>query len=371
MYPEIGITVFLFIAITIVTSIILGYLFQKRYVYKDIKVNRFNSLFTFIIVLGYIIEFIYNGGIPIFMIFKGDAYSHYDFGIPTFHVFLQTVAPFYTIYLYHQYVSSKNKDIIIYLLILFILSVLVVNRGSTLMTLMSCLVIYCQKKRYISYKAFSALVISLVFIFYMFGFIGFARSFKDHEDYLFDIAEAKESFRESIIPGEFFWFYLYASSPIANFQNSVNNAVHIRYNVIPFIGSELIPDFVTKRVVDPAIDPDRVEGDKYLIAKFLTVGSIYYDPFRRMGWIGVITIFSWLMSLIAFVPLLIKSNKPYFSTTIAILCTMALFSTFDNMIRFTGLSFQLVYPLLLGYFGKYYFKTKRIKFVLPRVTIKV
>ncbi|SOD95083.1 O-antigen polysaccharide polymerase Wzy [Spirosoma fluviale] len=371
LYPKIEINVFLFIVSTIVVSLILGIIFQKKYLYKDVKVNNYNFAFTALIVLGYIVEFIYNKGIPLFLIFQGDAYSHYDFGIPTFHVFLQTIAPFYTIYLYHQYISSKNKNLIFYLVILFFLSVLVVNRGSTLMTLMSCLVIYCQKKQFISYKAFSALIIALLFVFYMFGFIGFARSFKDHEDYLFEIAEAKDSFRESLIPGEFFWFYLYASSPIANFQNAVNEASQIRYNLLVFTGSELIPDFVTKRIIDPAIDPDKVEGDKYLIAKFLTVGSIYYDPFRRMGWFGVIIIFVWLMVIMAFVPILIKADKPYFSTTIAILCTMALFSTFDNMIRFTGLSFQLVYPFLLGYIGRYYFKTKKIKLIIPRITIKI
>ncbi|NID11662.1 hypothetical protein [Fibrivirga algicola] len=205
----------------------------------------------------------------------------------------------------------------------------------------------------------------------MFGFIGFARSFKDNEEYLFELAEAKDTFRDSIIPGEFFWFYLYASSPIANFQNAVNEAKHIRYNTYNFVGSELIPDFITKRIINPSTDPDKIEGDKYLIASFLTVGSIYYDPFRRMGWIGVVTIFILLTTLMSFIPLLVDINKPYFSTTVAILCTMALFSTFDNMIRFTGLSFQLIYPLLLGYFSRYYLIEKKIRLVLPKVVLKI
>lgn len=370
LYPKLDLNILIFIVLSILISIALGRVFQKRFKYSDIKVSSHNLLFTSLIVLGYICEFIYNGGIPLIMIFSGEAHSHYDFGIPTFHVFLQTVSPFYTVYLYHQYVSNKNKLLLIYLIILFIVSILVVNRGSTLMTLMSCFVIYSQKKAYITYRAFAKLTILFFFVFYMFGFIGFARSFKDHEDYLFEIAEAKEEFRDSFIPGEYFWFYLYASSPLANFQNAVNEAVYVRYNLFTFIGSELIPDFITKRIIDPKDDPDKNESGKYLIASFLTVGSMYYDPFRRMGWVGVMVIFSMLMGIMTLFSFLVKQNKPYFSTTISILCTIGLFSTFDNMIRFTGLSFQLIYPLIFGYLGRYYFRMKKVKLIIPKITLK-
>lgn len=370
LYPKIDIYVLGFLVSTILGALFLGNSFKGRFTYNEIPLNKNNFLYVLLIAFGYTLEFIYNKGIPLFMIFRGDEYSHYEFGIPTFHVFLQTVSPFYAVYLYNQYLSHKKKKLIIYLAILFTISVLLVNRGSTLMTLASCLIIYSQKKQYISYSMFLKLFLSLIFVFYMFGFIGFARSFKDHEDYFFDMAEATESFKTNIVPGEFFWFYLYASSPVANFQNAVNKDKNIGYNVFNFIGNELVPDFITKRIIDPKSDVDLIyNSEKYLIANFLTVGSTYYNPYVRMGWVGVIIIYLYLMALFTFLSFWVNTKEPYYSATIAILCTMALFSTFDNMIRFTGLSFQLVYPLLLVAFKRIHFKGKKIKFVLPKITL--
>ena len=176
LYPKIDIYLLSFLISTILGALFLGNLCRNRFVYSEIPLNKSNFLYVLLITLGYTLEFIYNKGIPLFMIFRGDDYSHYDFGIPTFHVFLQTISPFYAVYLYNQYLSSKKKELVIYLFILFIISVLLVNRGSTLMTLTACLIIYSQKKQYISYGMFLKLVMSLVFVFYMFGFIGFARS---------------------------------------------------------------------------------------------------------------------------------------------------------------------------------------------------
>ena len=187
---------------------------------------------------------------------------------------------------------------------------------------------------------------------------------------LLALPEATESFKNNLVPGEFFWFYLYASSPIANFQNAVNKDKNIDYNVFNFIGNELVPDFITKRIINPKNDIDLIfNSEKYLIASFLTVGSTYYNPYVRMGWIGVIIIYIYFMALFTFLPFWVSVKEPYYSTTIAILCTMALFSTFDNMIRFTGLSFQLVYPLLLVAFKRINFKGKKIKIILPKITL--
>lgn len=55
----------------------------------------------------------------------------------------------------------------------------------------------------------------------------------------------------------------------------------------------------------------------------------------------VVILFPWL-----FLKLLPPSSN-FFLSGWAILCTMYFFLVYDNTLRFTGLSFQLAYPLLL------------------------
>ncbi|GAB2597588.1 hypothetical protein GCM10027190_52090 [Spirosoma areae] len=246
------------------------------------------------------------------------------------------------------------------------MSVFIINRGSIIMTITSCLIIYVLEIRIVKVKTILKLVTTFLLVFYAFGYIGFVRSFKDNETYFLKIAEATDSFQDSIVPKEYFWFYLYASSPIATFQNAVNEVKHVRYNGVNFIVSEMLPDFISKRILD-INDPDSKEADRYLIARFLTVGSTYYNPYRRMGWLGCIIIFTELLLISTFYIRFVSSNSPYYTTAVAILCTVILYSIFDNMIYFSGLSFQLIFPLVFSKLEKFKlvgFRTKRTKLYL-------
>ena len=46
--------------------------------------------------------------------------------------------------------------------------------------------------------------------------------------------------------------------------------------------------------------------------------------------------------------LLIPKNSQYFVTGISILCSFMFFNSFTNMIYFSGISFQLLFPLLFS-----------------------
>ena len=45
-------------------------------------------------------------------------------------------------------------------------------------------------------------------------------------------------------------------------------------------------------------------------------------------------------------------NSVFTTVGVSILCTMYCFLLYDNTIRFTGLAFQLVYPVLAGWLEK-------------------
>jgi hypothetical protein len=76
---------------------------------------------------------------------------------------------------------------------------------------------------------------------------------------------------------------------------------------------------------------------------------MYSRAYSYCGWIGIISMFILLLLLPLVYVKLVAANSPFFVTGLAILSTMFLFSGFENMIRFTGLSFQLVFPILLTF----------------------
>jgi hypothetical protein len=86
--------------------------------------------------------------------------------------------------------------------------------------------------------------------------------------------------------------------------------------------------------------------------------SIYSRSFSYLGWPGLLL----MALLIVVVPLVfyktLPPTSPFFLTGLCILNTMFLFMVFENTIRFTGLSFQLVYPILLHVATKQKFTAK-------------
>jgi hypothetical protein len=54
-----------------------------------------------------------------------------------------------------------------------------------------------------------------------------------------------------------------------------------------------------------------------------------------------------ILSIPLFFNKILPATSVFYLTGLSILNTMFLFMVFDNTIRFTGLSFQIVYPVLL------------------------
>src|SRR5437588_3685889 len=164
---------------------------------------------------------------------------------------------------------------------------------------------------------------------------------------MLNIGEAKPDFVNSSIPKEYFWSYLYISSPLANLQVNINDQKpdYSVSKVFQYINGELNFDFISKRIfsIFSVGKPDNT-----LIAPFLTVGTVYSTSYTYLGWWGMSVTFLFLMSVTFCYLLIMKPGNPYFSTGVAILNTFLLFCIFDNMFFFSGLSFQLVYPILFS-----------------------
>jgi hypothetical protein len=203
----------------------------------------------------------------------------------------------------------------------------------------------------------SLLVLPAAGIFiYFFGVLGTIRvSAEVKENYnpnlFLDIGRATDQYRDSAIPKEFFWAYIYLSSPLANLQLNINQAApdDSGKKVLGFITNEFLFDFISKRT--NALFHFQVPADKRIEGPF-NVSTVYSKSYSYYGWTGLCLMAIFILGLPIAYRKMLRVKNDYSFTGMAILCTVYLFLLFDNTIRFTGLGFQLVFPVLLPQLDK-------------------
>lgn len=358
LYPKISIGSYVFLISTIIISAIAGYFFDKKFKISKEKIkNKLNlKIMTIVVFTGFIIEFIYVGHIPFMEIFilKSD-YSYTSFGgIPTVHVLLVTFNSFLAIYIFNKYLEDKTKENIILFLLNLIPALLIFNRGMLTMILLSCVSVYIFTKMngMLNVKLLAILIVFGLIFLYIFGILGNIRSNKDYyigndvtnSEYIMLVGEANNNFRESIVPKPLFWGYIYATSPLANLENTIQHNDPIpkwdNKNILQYLAYSILPDFISNDL--------NIEGEpNTLITPPLTASTLYSQAYLALGWLGMIILFLYWLGIVVLYKLIVPSNSAFFISGLAIVNTITIMNFFDNMIIFTGLSFQLVYPILL------------------------
>ena len=161
------------------------------------------------------------------------------------------------------------------------------------------------------------------------------------------VGQASDKFRNSSIPTQLFWPYIYASSPLANLQLNVRNR-NVSESPANYAVLEYLPDFVSKRLVSA----DTIERSApSLISEQLTVSTMYGRAFFLMGWTGLCLNFIYFI-FVSLVCLRILSGSKYFVTGNATLTSLAFLGIFDNMFVVAGGILQVLIAiglsLLLG-----------------------
>ncbi|CAN5308705.1 hypothetical protein BH10BAC4_BH10BAC4_04540 [soil metagenome] len=367
LYPSLTGSLIAFVGLTIVLHLILGLYWKSKVKFNFIQSYSFlDPLFTTVFIyLLWMADFIYEGGIPLFKILLDQPYNYRLFGIPSLHVFTVTFGSFFTIYLFSLYIIDKKKKHLILFSINLFAALLIYSRAMLLFNISSAIFVYFLNSPSLSWKKSSVLIAGVTFLVYFFGVLGTLRvSFETKEKYnsnlFLSTGQASTAFKESWIPNEFFWGYIYFSSPVANLQENITT-----FTVPPFSASrlfqhfnnEMLFDFISKRINRLA----HIEREKEntLPGTPFNVSTVYSRSFSYLGWPGMflMAVFVLLLPLlyIRFLP----SNQ-YQISAIAIVSTMYLFLFYDNTIRFTGLGLQLVYPFLLPLIerGSYWFQKK-------------
>jgi hypothetical protein len=365
LYPTLSLELFLFLIMTFVICLFIGNKIYKPIVknFYSIQYNTTVANTSYFILVLWGIEFIYNKGIPLFLITtQGVEYDYTSFGIPSLHVFVSTFSSFLIVYTFHLYVSSKNKKVLTLFFINNIPQILLFSRGAVLINIVSCLFIYLLSIKDLlnfnrSLKIFANIMVSLSLLLFLFGSAGNIRSenaYVGRENIILEIGGATQSFRDSFVPPEFLWAYLYISSPLANLQATINttkddgNLITID-KIFSFVNSEIFPDFISKRTNE--LYNHKITG-AVLIDPALTVSTVYARSYSVLSWIGMFLMALFIFAFPIFYNSLLKEQNPFNLTGIAILQSLYVFSIFDNMFIFSGLSMQLIYPLIFQLFAR-------------------
>ena len=369
LYPTLSVATFCFLSITIVLNLALGWYVNKNkpIAFKRITFSKRHIpyVITIFIYILWTLDFLYEGGIPLVKILLNQSYNYRLFGIPSLHVFIVTFSSFFTLLLFQAYLSTKRNELLLLYLVNLIAAILIYSRAMLFFNLSGSffLFLFAVKKIPVWFKY--SLPVGLLFLFYFFGALGTLRSSREaktkFDNALFmNVGGASETFKKSVIPKEYFWTYIYISSPLANLQENINSYPYYPVSVkkiLEMINNEILMDFISKRI-NGYFKVNR-EPEHTIIGPF-NVSTVYSRSFSYLGWIGMII----MLGVVLIIPWLyikvLPADSPFFHTGFAILCTIFLFLAYDNMIRFTGLSFQLVYPITLHFISRKFPMTEKV-----------
>jgi oligosaccharide repeat unit polymerase len=349
LYPPLEPPLEWFLLSTCVVCVFLGYATRQRTrprVFDPEPKLAHVAIFA-ALVAAFMVEVAVNKGIPLLQITGGDDVSYRDFGVPVLHVAFAGFCYFFAVYWFDLYLTGRGRIFLVFSLSSFATSILIFSRGAFIVTLIAIMGVYIQRRgfRRRLLVIFAVLAAALL---WGFGFLGDIRTHgASGESIILSVGEASDKFRNSNIPTELFWPYLYTTSPLANLQLNMTDRVASDSPGLYFL-LEYLPDFVSKRLVS---DADLDASSPQLIVEQLTVCTMYGRAFVLMGWLGVWLSFAYLIA-VSFVCLKVLKNSKYLVATTGILSSLAFLSIFDNLYIVSGGIMQVLVALLLKSFER-------------------
>lgn len=269
-------------------------------------------------------------------------------GVKFLNVFLISFSGFYSVHLFYLFLSCRlRKYLYLSLFLLLLNSIFNSYRILIVFTIFNFILLLCcffnplqNLKR--------VLITFFCFIIFCFSFGALGNHLKGEDynsgDLIKKIGEANENFENSIFSyDELFWFYLYASSPLANFDLNVkNNNSHLDgFSTEEWLIREFTFDSISKIVFS---DREKIEG--YQVNSALNVSTVFLRSYMHLGWFGVFFHALFILIFPFFYYFLIRRSK-YFFAGMSLLSALYALMIFDNMWAFTPLSFQIVYPVFM------------------------
>lgn len=355
LYPTISSSLFVFIISTIFIAIFFSIFFLKTIsksfddlskLRDQILISKSNTKIIILIVTILIsLEYIYYGGIPIISVLMGKEFNYQDFGIPTLHVFISPYLSVVCSTFFLRYMISKQKIYLTPIFIILLYTLSVYSRAGLFFIFFNFSIIYIFIN--FSVKKLVTLSICSIVFLYLFGVVGDNRmkalGYGGESGGILILGRANKNFKDSLIPNQFFWSYLYISSPIANLQYK-DNTFSNSDSISEYLLATIIPDAISKRI-DEYNGTNKSENK--LLDESLNVSTIYGASMQNLHYTGSISTFIYYL-IFTSVSILICPSR-FRVCMLTVLSIMSLLTIFDNLLYLSGFIMQ---PLLILLFGR-------------------
>ena len=296
--------------------------------------------------------------VPLALLFYGDiAYSGFplkqiaeetfeyasaELGIPHIHVFAGTFAITFSAIRFSDFLATRRWRYLLEAAIPIAYLLMIVYRGPAMICFVSWGFVYLIMRKP-ALPALAALSVVALVGLYLFGLFGDFR--QQSEQQILTLGKASEGFERSGVPRAFFWTYTYLTAPLANLQLATDiKNLDVR-SAPEFLVSEFLPDVLSKRTL-PLLGPPR-RLDTPQVSPGINVATIFGRAAVYAGWPGIIAMFAWFC-IVVLVYLRLIRNSALAVPSLALLNTLVVFCTFENMIAHSGVFLQIVWPPLLS-----------------------
>ena len=336
LYPKLTIGLLSFLIGTSFISLFLSILTQKKgvfsksnYQYNDNQKSIINRFLLFFYIM-FSLELLKFGGIPLLMFGAGLDISRTDFGLPIISVIrvngLNLLLTFCSISFFSCNRNHKKNIYLLYIVLCMLPSLLIVSRSALVFNFLSISLAYIQNSQN-HLKNLIKLVVYSILAMFFFGVLGNIRDKKSGEDMIIYIGEASDEFLSSGVPHEFFWGYLYISSPLANLQNTINTKKIFDVDASDYqFMLELLPESFAKR-------SKVVDVSRYQVNDALNTGTVYWGAYLTKKWTGMFILYIFLVVIILFSSIVVKKGSLWKDSLNLTLCVLVVACLFTNAIK--------------------------------------
>lgn len=352
LYPPLTWDLLLFFGFTFLASILLarliGPFINQTQHYIPGLLPGYATLFVIATFVG---DIILGGGIPLIFVLRGAKFYAIEANATHLHAF--TLWSTFSAIRFADFLYSRRYRYLAEAALPVIFYILLVYRGPALMCLLSWMFVFLIWKGKFKRTHIAFGTAALVLAAYLNGVMGDVRSPGQES-----VGVPSAAFQASGVPRTYFWTYLYATSPLANFQLAVSTVSPGQGTVLEFIASDLLPDTLSKKILPMLNDKvqtgsgnlatrdDLYSWDLPQIAPGINIATLFGRSYGYFGWIGPVIMFATLSAFIIFYAILIR-NSPYRVPALALLNVLVVFCLFNNMLASAAMLPQLVWPLLI------------------------
>lgn len=354
--------VLVFVLFTIVSSIGVGYLLRNKLKFYKLKNNPHKKrTFTYLLLIFFVIDIIYEGTIPLLAVLQGDSMYDVPFvGIPWLHMLATGISFVYCLYLVYIYICFKQKTVILeYFSILSFFVLLFQRQNIIMIVLLSMLLFISSIKFDLSWKSVgivAGFIIAIMIVLFVFGVIGNVRygiwGWND-SSMICEVAQINDKY-PIFLPKQYVWAYIYLVSPLANLNyNVIMGNVAVNPSIFEIIYS-YIPDFIMAFIAQV----DIIGND--LMSPSLIVCTAFVTVFKYQGIIGMYLLYTYILGLTVIGVILCSKVKKLHITFVISLGYFFLFTFFTNPVVYPITAMMVIFAVVIYLL----FKSSKIRKVL-------